>query len=102
LRALRCDPIAALCLSAGLCGSMRWMLEAAGIEASGPNGRLTVKGLAAVWLATLRVWERDESEDMARTMASLDRNLRRAERLRALLPSPRRPAEEPQRDASPA
>ena len=91
LAALRCDPVAALCLSNGVCGSMRWMLEAAQIPVSGPKGRLTVKGLAALWLATLRVWEKDESEDMARTMAALDKNLRRAERLRSMLPSvPRR------------
>ena len=104
LASLRCDPISALCLSAGLCGSMRWMLEAAGIRATGPNGRLTVKGLTALWLATLRVWERDDSEDMARTMAALDKNLRRAERLRSMLPSGRhsRRDDEAQPDASPA
>jgi AcrR family transcriptional regulator len=90
LAALRCDPLSVLCVGSGLCGSMRWMLETAGIFTSGPKGRLTVKGLTALWLATLRVWERDESEDMARTMAALDRNLRRAERLRSLLPSGRR------------
>jgi len=90
LAALRCDPLSALCLSAGICGSMRWMLETAEISGSGPKGRLTVQGLTALWLATLRVWERDESEDMARTMAALDKNLRRAERLRSMLPSGRR------------
>ena len=104
LAGLRCDPIAALCLAGGLCGSMRWMLEAAEIKAGGPNGRLIVKGLAAVWLASLRVWEHDESEDMSRTMAALDKNLRRAERVCSLLPSARRKnyPEEPQPDASPA
>jgi AcrR family transcriptional regulator len=104
LRALRCDPIAALCLAPGLAGSMRWMLEAAGVRAVGLNGRLIVKGLAAVWLATLQVWQGDESEDMSRTMAALDRNLRRAERLSALLPSARRTrrSEEPQQEPSPA
>ena len=29
-----------------------------------------------VWLATLRVWVRDDSPDLARTMAALDRHLR--------------------------
>ena len=66
--------------------SMRWMLETAEISTSGPNGCLTVKGLVALWFATLRIWERDESEDMARTMAALDKNLRRAERLSSMLP----------------
>ena len=91
LAALRGDPVSALCLSAGMCESMRWMLETARIPASDPKGRLTVKGLVGLWLATLRVWERDESSDMAQTMAMLDKNLRRAERLRSMLPSsPRR------------
>ncbi len=110
LAALCRDPLAGLCLSCGLPGSMRWMLEAAGVRSSGRVGRLLVKGLGAVWLATLTVWRRDDSADMARTMAALDRNLRRAERLFALLPTGRRsrkstePSElsEPQQDATPA
>ena len=105
LAALRGDPVSALCLSAGMCESMRWMLETARIPASGSKGHLTVKGLVGLWLATLRVWERDESADMAQTMAALDKNLRRAERLRSMLPSsPRRSRrdEDPQPDASPA
>ena len=103
LAALRCDPVSALCVGSGLCESMRWMLETAGISGSGPKGRLTVKGLTALWLATLRVWGRDDSEDMARTMAALDKNLRRAERLRSLLPSGRRnpPGEEAGPDTAP-
>jgi AcrR family transcriptional regulator len=75
------DPIAGLCLSAGLMRSMQWMLEAAGIRTAGPGGRMRVRGLAVVWLATARVWLRDDSEDGARTMAALDRNLARAERV---------------------
>lgn len=104
LNALRRDPITALCLSSGLPGSMRWMLETAGIKATGPSGRLIVKGLSAVWLATLRVWMSDDSEDMAQTMSALDKNLRRAERLYSFLPTGRqnrRPAE-PEQGAAPA
>jgi len=33
-----------------------------------------------VWLKTLRVWLDDDSPDLARTMAALDRNLGRAGR----------------------
>jgi AcrR family transcriptional regulator len=84
------DPLAGLCLSAGLMQSMRWMLEAAGIRTAGPKGRMLARGLTAVWLATLRVWLNDDSEDMASTMAALDRNLKRAERIAGLLPSGRR------------
>ena len=96
------DPITGLCLSVGLLRSMRWMLEAAGIRATGPRGRMTARGLAAVWLATARIWLRDESEDMARTMAALDRNLARAEPLANLLACGVRRARDAQAEAAPA
>lgn len=59
--------------------SMGWMLEAAGLSSTGPRGAVRVRGLAAVYLATLRVWLRDDSADMAKTMAALDGYLRRIE-----------------------
>jgi len=65
--------------------SMRWMLEAANISSSGMRGQLRIKGLALIYLAVLRAWLADDSEDMARTMSSLDRQLSRAERLLGIL-----------------
>ncbi len=55
------------------------MLEAAGVSAKGLRGLARIHALAAVWLATQRTWFSDEGPDMARTMAVLDRNLRRME-----------------------
>ena len=65
--------------------SMRWMLEAANIPSSGVRGQLRIKGLALIYLAVLRSWLNDDSEDMSRTMTSLDRQLGRAERLLGIL-----------------
>ena len=65
--------------------SMRWMMEAANIPSSGVRGQLRIKGLALIYLAVLRIWFNDDSEDMSRTMASLDRQLHRAERLLGFL-----------------
>jgi len=79
-RELPTDPLAALAAGAGLLRSMRWMLETAGISAEGLGGMLAVKLTAAAYLATLRVWRRDESPDLAPTMAALDRRLRGIER----------------------
>ncbi len=96
LRALPTDPPAALLLAAASLRSMGWMLEGAGIDATGPFGRLRAKGLLGVWLWTLRAWERDESPDLAATMAALDRALDQAERVGAWLGRrPAVPASEP-------
>lgn len=81
LHALPAEPPAALLLASATRRSMRWMLEAAGCSARGLRGRLRVHGLVAVWLWTLRAWERDESADLSATMAALDVALRRAERV---------------------
>jgi AcrR family transcriptional regulator len=78
LRDLPGDPLSLLLVAPGALASMGWMLEAAGLSAGGVMGALRAKGLAVVWLATLRVWLRDDTSDLARTMAALDRNLRRA------------------------
>ena len=79
-RELPTDPIAALCAGAGLLRSVGWMLEAAGISTIGLGGIVAVKLTAAAYLATSRVWLRDDSPDLAPTMAALDRRLRGIER----------------------
>lgn len=55
------------------------MLESAGVSTKGLRGLARIHAIAAVWLATQRTWFADEGPDMARTMAVLDRNLRRME-----------------------
>ncbi len=74
------DPLAAGCALAQLRRTLALTLEAAGLSAGGLRGALRIKGLGLVYLATLRVWLRDESDDLARTMATLDRQLGRVER----------------------
>jgi AcrR family transcriptional regulator len=60
--------------------SMHWMLQAAGIDTEGHTGRLRVMGLAAIYASVFRVWLDDDDPGHARTMAALDRRLRRGER----------------------
>src|SRR6266566_7741568 len=79
-RELPADPIAAFCTGAGLVRSIAWMVEAAGISTVGLGGIVAVKLTAAAYLATARVWLRDDSPDLAPTMAALDRRLRGIER----------------------
>lgn len=78
-RDARRDPVMVLCGAGQLLRSMAAMLEAAGISSAGLAGALRTKGLAGIYLATLRDWFRDDTADKARTMAALDARLRRAE-----------------------
>lgn len=95
-RALPTDPCTALLLSMASVKSMHWMLEGAGVPAEGLSGRLRAKGLLAVWLWTMRAWQRDESADLSATMAVLDEALNRADRAAAWLGSPKTgPSAEP-------
>ncbi|MGE0768352.1 MAG: TetR family transcriptional regulator [Hyphomicrobiaceae bacterium] len=68
------------CIAQGLAAN-RWMLEAAGIGTGGLDGMARVAGLAAVYGAVFRVWLDDDDPGSARTMAALDRRLRRGERV---------------------
>ena len=83
------DPVSALSAACSLACSMAWMLEAARIGSSGIPGLLRIKGLELIYLPVLRVWLEDESDDMARTMAALDRRLGQADRLMTLCRFPR-------------
>lgn len=78
---MRRDPALALALAPHIGIAMRWMLEAAEVEAKSCEARLLALGLAGVWLATIRAWARDDSPDMGATMAALDSALDRAERI---------------------
>ena len=78
------DPVSALCALCRLKRSMACMLEAARLSATGLRGALRVKALGLAYLATLRVFLRDDSPDMAATMAALDRNLSHLGRLARL------------------
>lgn len=78
MRALPTEPATAALLACATQRSMGWMLEAAGVPATGLRGALRVKGLTAVWLWTMRAWQGDASPDLSATMATLDDALNRA------------------------
>jgi AcrR family transcriptional regulator len=85
LRELPSDPLGAAVAGPEVLRLMAAILDRAGVPSAGPVGLLRCKGLAAIWLATLYVWARDDSPDHARTMAALDSNLRRVEPVARLL-----------------
>jgi AcrR family transcriptional regulator len=80
LRSARRNPGLALALNAMAVRSQGWMLEAAGIGASGPRGALRAQGAALMFARVLAVWIDDDEEGLDRTMAALDRGLASAER----------------------
>lgn len=76
----RRNPGLAFALNAMAVRSQQWMLESAGIGASGPRGALRAQGAALMFARVLSVWIDDEEEGLDRTMAALDRGLSSAER----------------------
>lgn len=58
-----------------LARTARALLEAAGIDSGGPQGRLRIAAMTAVWARTLQVW-RDDEGALNRTMAEIDKRLK--------------------------
>ncbi|MDX7950712.1 TetR/AcrR family transcriptional regulator [Lichenihabitans sp. Uapishka_5] len=78
---LRRDPVAAAAMNRPALNSMRFMLEASGINTEGQAGTLKTQGLVLAWSRVVSVWLRDEDPGLAATMAALDRELTRGETL---------------------
>ena len=76
-----CNPLLITCRLPRLLQSMALMLEAVGIQSSGPAGIIKANGLALIFANTLRIWLGDETEDQGATMAALDQGLGRADSL---------------------
>lgn len=101
LRAVRLgarrDPMLALALAPALRRSMAAMLEAAGVPSDGLAGALRQNGLLALHYAVSRVFDRDDTGDLSKTMAALDGRLKTAEKWSQLfdkyvkMPDPKRP-----------
>jgi AcrR family transcriptional regulator len=91
MRQLPATPNGFAALICQLQRSMSLMLEAAGISASGLKGALRLQGVLAIYTAGLRVFANDESADLSKTMAEIDKRLGQAEKLSEML-NRRRPA----------
>ncbi len=74
------DPVRSLCHLIRLRRSLVLMLEASGLSTTGLRGHLRLKGLALIYANAVRVWVGDDSADLAKTMAALDRGLVNAEK----------------------
>ena len=79
MRSARRDPLLSAQLNRLACTSQGWMLEAAGISGKGIAGAIRIQGLVLAFARVLGIWLKDDDPDMARTMAELDKVLRRGE-----------------------
>lgn len=75
------DPLGGLCGIDRFRRSMACMLEAADLSTSGLRGLIRIKAVGLVYLSVMRVWLRDDTPDLSRTMAALDRRLRTLDRV---------------------
>jgi AcrR family transcriptional regulator len=65
--------------------SQAWMLHAAGVRTDGVLGASRVTGMASVYASVLQTWLDDDDPGSARTMAALDRRLKRGEQSMRML-----------------
>ena len=79
-RAATRDPMLALAIGPALRRSMAVSLEAASLPSEGLAGALRQNGLLAIHYAVSRVYDRDETADLSKTMAALDSRLKMAEK----------------------
>lgn len=79
--AVRSDPLSLLALNQVALNSQRFMLAAAGVPTEGPLGRVKLQGSVIAFANALDTWFTDDDPALAKTMARLDRELRRGERL---------------------
>lgn len=73
-------PLEASCLLFQLRRSLANMLEVAGLSAAGLRGAVRIEGLGAIYAAALRVFLKDDTADLSKTMAELDKRLGQVER----------------------
>lgn len=78
------EPELALTTACRVDRSMGWLREAAGLGSNGLRGRVQRHLLTGLYAKTLRTWIDDDSTDLAKTMASLDKDLRRIENFAGL------------------
>lgn len=76
-RSVRKDPLTLAALNQMAVNSMRFMLAAAGVDTGGPMGMVKVQGAVLIWGRVMDAWFRDDDPGLAKTMATLDRELRR-------------------------
>lgn len=79
LKSIHASGSADFSLAAPYLASQHWMLQAAGIGTDGLAGGARVAGLAVAYASVFRTWLSDDDPGLGKTMAALDRHLRRGQ-----------------------
>lgn len=81
IRQLWRHPLLALTSAPQGMNSMLWMLEAANVDVAGAAGYVKAQMFGVFYLTAVDTWLKDDSADLAETMAYLDRGLEKLEML---------------------
>lgn len=100
-RDARTDPCVLLFTAGRLERSFVWLQDVAGLRCRGLRASLARRALGLAYARTLQVWFEDEGADLGKTMAELDKQLRRVQRV-AGLREPRARRDEEGEAAQPA
>jgi AcrR family transcriptional regulator len=83
-RDARADPCVVLLTACRLERSLVWLQDVAGLRRHGVRARLARRALGLAYARTLQVWFDDDGADLGKTMAELDKQLRRVHRIAGL------------------
>lgn len=83
-RDARSDPCVVLLTACRLERSLVWLQDVAGLRCHGLRARLARRALGLAYARSLRVWFDDEGADLGKTMAELDKQLRRVQNVAGL------------------
>jgi AcrR family transcriptional regulator len=83
-RDARADPCMVLATACRLERSLVWLQDVAGLRCRGLRARLARRALGLAYLRAVRVWFDDPGADLGRTMAELDKQLRRIQNVAGL------------------
>jgi AcrR family transcriptional regulator len=93
-REARADPSVPLLTACRLERSLIWLQDAAGLRHHGLRACLARRMLALAYVRAVKVWFADEGADLGKTMAELDKQLRRVQNVAGLREPRARRAEE--------
>lgn len=79
IRSIADAPGSGLSIARNAMASQAWMLHAAGVGTDGPLGTARVAGMASVYAGLMRTWLDETDPAYPKTMAALDRRLKRGE-----------------------